>query len=71
MEQIVNIIVNNGVAVGLLIYFVYRDNKFMDNLTVSLKTLEDSVASLKKLLEKRYENEYHGKHEADDPDEGD
>jgi hypothetical protein len=52
VETIVSLIVNNGVAVGLLAYFVYRDNKFMNQLTVTLTTLQKSVDSVKRLLEK-------------------
>lgn len=53
IESIVSIIMNNGVAVALLAYFVYRDNKFMTSLDVTLKTLQTSVDSVKDLLEKR------------------
>jgi len=52
-ETVVSLIINNGVAVGLLAYFVYRDNKFMNQLTVTLTTLQKSVDSVKRLLEKR------------------
>ena len=51
-ESIVNYIINNGVAVGLLIYFVYRDNKFMNNLATTLKMLQISVDSIKDLIGK-------------------
>lgn len=51
MEEITSLIVNNGVAVGLLTYFVYRDNKFMNTLASSLTSLQMSIDSLKKLLE--------------------
>lgn len=52
-ESVVSTIINNGVAVGLLVYFVYRDNKFMSSLDVTLKTLQTSVDSVKDLLEKQ------------------
>lgn len=32
MEQLLSILVNNGAAIGLLAYFIYRDNKFMNEL---------------------------------------
>lgn len=32
MEQLFTILVNNGAAIGLLAYFIYRDNKFMTEL---------------------------------------
>ena len=57
VETIVSLIVNNGVAVGLLAYFVYRDNKFMNQLTITLSTLQKSVDSVKRLLEKREKND--------------
>lgn len=57
IESIVSIIMNNGVAVALLAYFVYRDNKFMSSLDVTLKTLQTSVDSVKDLLEKKAEKE--------------
>lgn len=55
IESIVSVIINNGVAVSLLAYFVYRDNKFMSNLDVTLKTLQTSVDSVRTLLEKEVE----------------
>lgn len=55
IENIVSVIINNGVAVSLLAYFVYRDNKFMSNLDVTLKTLQTSVDSVRALLEKKVE----------------
>lgn len=55
IESIISAIINNGVAVGLLGYFVYRDNKFMSNLDVTLKTLQTSVDSVRALLENKVE----------------
>lgn len=55
IENIVSVIINNGVAVSLLAYFVYRDNKFMSSLDVTLKTLQTSVDSVRGLLEKKVE----------------
>lgn len=55
IESIISAIINNGVAVGLLAYFVYRDNKFMSSLDVTLKTLQTSVDSVRDLLEKKVE----------------
>lgn len=52
IEAIISIIMNNGVAVALLAYFVYRDNKFMNSLDVTLKTLQTSVDSLTNLIER-------------------
>ena len=55
IENIVSVIINNGVAVSLLAYFVYRDNKFMSSLDVTLKMLQTSVDSVRDLLEKKVE----------------
>lgn len=57
INEVVNLIVNNGVAVGLLAYFVYRDNKFMNSLNITLKSLQTSVESVKNMLEKRERKE--------------
>lgn len=64
IENIVSVIINNGVAVSLLAYFVYRDNKFMSSLDVTLKTLQTSVDSVRDLLEKQAEK----KREVEDDD---
>ena len=50
LQEIMNLILNNGVAVGLLIYFVYRDNKFMNTLNVSLMILKDTTESIKDMM---------------------
>ena len=52
-EQIISVITNNGVSIGLLLYFVYRDNKFMNTLNTTLTTLRNTTESIKKMLEKR------------------
>lgn len=57
INEVVSLIVNNGVAVGLLAYFVYRDNKFMNSLNITLKSLQTSVESVKNMLEKRERKE--------------
>lgn len=46
MEEIINAIINNGVAIGVLIYFIYRDSTFMATLTKSLQELIDTIKSL-------------------------
>lgn len=67
-ENIMSAIINNGVAVGLLTYFVYRDNKFMSSLDVTLKTLQTSVDSVRDLLEKQTEKKTEKKKEIEDDD---
>lgn len=47
MEKIVDLIVNNGTAIALLIYFIYKDNKFTEQLTKSLTAINDSLEIIK------------------------
>lgn len=47
MEQIVDLIVNNGTAIALLIYFIYKDNKFTEQMTKSLTAINDSLDIIK------------------------
>lgn len=47
MDEIINLIINNGSAVALLIYFIYKDNKFTDNITKALTSIQDSLEIIK------------------------
>lgn len=47
LDEIVNLIVNNGTAVALLIYFIYKDNKFTENITKALTSIEESLKIIK------------------------
>lgn len=48
MSEIFSAIINNGVAIGMLCYFIYRDNKYLSSLDVSIQKLQDSIDNLKK-----------------------
>lgn len=48
MEDIINIIINNGVTVGVLVYFIYRDNKYITQLTQAIQKLQDTLDTMKK-----------------------
>lgn len=50
MEEIVNLCVNNGVAVAIIAYFAVRDWKFMGQLNATLAVIE-------KFLEKEIKRE--------------
>ena len=50
VEEIVNLFVNNGVAVAVIIYFAIRDWKFMAQLNATLAVIE-------KFLEKEIKRE--------------
>lgn len=50
MEDIINLIVNNGIAVVVVGYFLYTNYKFNENLiktlteiTVTLKDIQDDI----------------------------
>jgi len=47
MEQFIDLIVNNGTAIALLVYFIYKDNKFTDQMTKSLTAINDSLDIIK------------------------
>lgn len=47
LEQIVQLVVNNGTAVVIIAYFMYRDYKFMGTLQNTLTTLVNTVDVLK------------------------
>lgn len=43
MDDIINIIVNNGIGVACIVYFMFRDYKFMGSMNQTLKALEDAT----------------------------
>lgn len=53
IEPFINMIINNGVAVVVVAYFLFRDWKFHDNLQVTLTTLIETVDTLKELISSR------------------
>lgn len=53
MDEIVDLMINNGTALALLIYFIYKDNKFTENITKALTSIEESLEIIKvKMLDK-------------------
>lgn len=53
MNDIVTLIVNNGSAITLLIYFIYKDNKFTETITKSLTAIEESLEIIRDNLNVR------------------
>ena len=47
MEEIANLLLNTGVSIAVIAYFMYRDFKFMGTLQITLQTLVDTVNALK------------------------
>ena len=56
LDEIMNLIVNNGTAVALLIYFIYKDNKFTENITKALSSIEESLEIIKDSVGKNRRN---------------
>lgn len=52
IENIVQLFINNGTAIGVLIYFIFRDYKFNTQLSTTLAVLLTTVNSIKDLLER-------------------
>ena len=57
LKDLVSIFVNNGVAVAVIIYFMFRDMKFMQSLTSSIQELKDCVQELTKSYERKKEGD--------------
>lgn len=51
MKELVSVFVNNGVAVAVIVYFMFRDMKFMQNLTSSIQELKDCIKEATKNIE--------------------
>ena len=49
MENIVNLIVNSSVSIVVIAYFMFRDYKFMQQLTTSIQQLVDKLDGIIKL----------------------
>lgn len=49
MDQIVELLVNNGLSVVLVGYFIYKDYKFNDCITTVLSEIKEVLAELRLL----------------------
>ena len=47
MQELTNLLLNSGVTALMLVYFIWRDYKFMDTLKTTLVSLISTVDSLK------------------------
>ena len=50
MENIITMVINNGSAIALLAYFIYKDNKFTETITKALTSIEESLEIIKESL---------------------
>lgn len=57
MEDLVNLLVNSGVTVVIIAYFMLRDYKFMSQLQNTLTTLVDTVNALKDIVREERKEE--------------
>ena len=55
IDKIANLMINNGTAIALLIYFIYKDNKFTENITKALTSIEESLQIIKESVSKNTE----------------
>ena len=53
MEQVFDILINNGALIGILGYMIYKDNKFMNTVSTTLVKMQDEIDDILKQLEKR------------------
>ena len=53
IQLIIPAIINNGTAVALLAYFVFRDYKYNTQLTVALNTLQLTINELREEIKKQ------------------
>jgi hypothetical protein len=53
MDNILTLIINNGSAIALLAYFIYKDNKFTENITKALTSIEESLEIIKESVKKK------------------
>lgn len=60
MEEIINLFLNTGVSIAVIIYFMYRDFKFMSTLQTTLTSLVDAVNTLKMIINHNKEEHNNG-----------
>jgi hypothetical protein len=46
MNDLINIIINNGVAVGVVVYFIYKDYKWNNELLKTLTTIQVTLQEI-------------------------
>lgn len=57
MNDVASMIINNGAAIGLLVYFVYKDNKFTSMISKSLTNISNSLDIIQDILNKEVKKE--------------
>lgn len=55
MNDLVNLIVNNGIAVVVVAYFLVRDYRFNDNMIKTMTTIQNTLVALTDQIERNLE----------------
>lgn len=48
MSDIIDLVISNGIGVACIVYFMFRDYKFMDTMQKTLNSLNESVSLIEK-----------------------
>lgn len=48
MNDIIDLVISNGIGVACIVYFMLRDYKFMDTMQKTLSSLNESVSLIEK-----------------------
>lgn len=52
MENIIDLIVNNGIGVACIVYFMFRDYKFVNKINETLAVVEKYIATREEHIKK-------------------
>lgn len=52
-EDILKVVVDNGISVALLFYFIWKDSRFTETIAKSLQAIQDSLEILKDNVAKK------------------
>ena len=53
MESIIDLVVSNGIGVACIVYFMFRDWKFMCTMQKTLDSLNESVSLIERYFVKK------------------
>lgn len=57
MTELFKIIIDNGAAIGVLAYLLYRDNKFMNSIVVTMTKMQTEIEHIMEYVERGKNNE--------------
>lgn len=53
MEGFFETLINNGTAIAVLGYLLYRDNKFMNEITITLTRMQAEIEDIMKIIDSK------------------